>query len=116
MLLVLLMGCSKDSPMPSIAFLTPLDGDRVCGLPLEVDIDVQNFALGSEEVDGLGHIDFSLNGQEVTMTHSTTFSLPDVDDGLYQLQAELVRSDHTSIEPYTGETIYVTVDNALCTP
>ncbi|MEQ1503571.1 MAG: hypothetical protein ABMB14_15140 [Myxococcota bacterium] len=113
-------GPSEADGPPSLAFVAPTDGGVVCGSPLEIVLDVQNFELVDpygDEADaepGTGHVDLSLNGQVVNMTSDTSFTLPDIVPGEYQLRAELVNADHTSIEPYTGQTIYFEVDASAC--
>ena len=114
----LLTACvGSSTAAPSIRIVQPEDGAVVCGSPLFVELAVENFdlvPLGGENADGEGHVDFSLNGQEVAMSEETTFTIDDLQDGLYQLQVELVRADHTAIEPYAGHTIYVDITEEAC--
>jgi hypothetical protein len=120
LLLPFLAACHPDplgDGTPAITILEPAEGDVVCGAPLHVELDVQNFelvAFDAPEKVGTGHVDCSLNGQVVNMTTDTTFDLPDREDGEYRLQVDLVNSDHTPIEPYVGQTVYFTIDAAAC--
>ncbi len=118
-----LLGCPNPGPEadPSIQIVSPADDAVVCGTPLAVELEIENFTLvpvseGSSPNDGEGHIDLSLNGQEVAMDADESFEISEVEDGLWRLQVELVHADHTSVEPYAGDFIYVTVDNSLCGP
>ena len=40
--------------------------------------------------------------------------ISEVADGLYQLKVELSNADHTAVEPYAGDFVYVTVDATRC--
>lgn len=118
LLIPLLAACVASSTLsPSIRIVEPEDGAMACGNPLVVELAVENFELvplGGDNADGEGHVDFSLNGQEVAMSEETTFTLEDLEPGLYQLQAELVRADHTAVEPYAGHTVYVDITEEAC--
>lgn len=109
----------NDAP-PTLAILAPSEGEVVCGDPLHVELEVENFDLvapGEEEgvlPEDAGHVDLTLNGQVVNMTAETVFDLIAIDAGEYQLRAELVKADHSPIEPYVGVTVYFTVDEAAC--
>ena len=110
------LGCAVE-PEPlgdaSLSFVSPVDGATVSGDPLVVEIDVENFELvplDEPAADGTGHVDVTLNGQDAAMSTEPVFSINAVADGLYQLQAQLVNTDHTAIEPYAGHTIYITVE------
>ncbi len=105
---------------PYIALVSPLEGDTVCGTPLAVEVDVANMELvapvedGSFAESGTGHVDITLNGQDVAMVWEEHGDLEDVADGAYQLKVELSNADHTAVEPYAGDLIYLTVSAALC--
>lgn len=104
-----------DAGTPAVRIVTPAADAVVCGDPLVVVLEVEDFVLAPVGDDGGdGHCDVSLNGQEVAMTADTTLEIPDVADGLYQLTAELVNADHSAITPYAGDTIYATVDATAC--
>lgn len=107
---------------PMVRFLYPLDGDTVCGDPLEIGIELAGFELIEEIVtdpaslpDGQGHAHFYLNGQSVYESSTTEVVLDEpVDDGAYQLKVELANANHAPVEPYVYDLIYITVDGALC--
>ena len=109
---------STDGPVPGISLLAPVDGTTVCGSPFSLSVAVENFTLvgfESEEVrEGIGHVDIKLNGQNRWMTYYTEFEIPVVVEGLYLAEALLVHEDHHAIEPYTGDSATVTVDDSVC--
>lgn len=120
--LLALVGCAGSSDtdgLPSIAIVAPVDGATVCGTPLLVDLQIENFILvdpseGTVPREGEGHVDVYLNGQTVDMTPDESFDIPVVEDGVWQLRVELVNADHTALLPYAGALAYVTVDSAAC--
>jgi hypothetical protein len=119
--LLLACGEGKDTDgEASIAILSPTDGAVVCGLPLDVTVEVTGVELADPYLpedqieEGMAHIDVSLNGQESVMAGEESFEIPDVTDGEYQLKVELSGADHEPIEPYAGDYIYVSVDAGSC--
>ena len=116
-------GCTSSSPFDdaSIALVEPVDGAVVCGSPLRVEVDVSGIELvdpyPSEPVEpqpGTGHVDVALNGQDLFMTKQVAFDVEDVDAGEWQLKVELSNADHTPIDPYAGDFVYLTVDPQAC--
>jgi hypothetical protein len=116
--LVVLAGC--DEGPATIAVVSPDDGATVCGDPLVVELDVRGLQLVEptgdprETGNGTGHVDLALNGQEAAMVWTEHAEIAGVVDGVYQLKAELSNSDHTPVEPYAGDLIYVTVAEDAC--
>lgn len=116
----LLVACLPAEPSaPSLVIVSPEDGATVCGEPMRVELDVQDFTLvpltdGTDVEPGTGHVDVYLNGQSATMSEGLSFDIADVAPGAWQLRAELVNADHTAIDPYVGDLVYVTVDPAAC--
>lgn len=113
---LLLLGCGD--PVPRVEIVEPQDGAVVCGAPLVVRVAVEDFELvplaaGTDPPDGAGHVDVFVNGQSAAMGGETVFRIA-LEDGEIQLRAELVNANHTSLDPYAGDTIYVTVDAASC--
>ncbi len=124
---LLLLACSGVSPGdaapqgdPFVAILSPAEEAVVCGDPLVVDLEVQNFILvepvedTGEALPGTGHVDVMLNGQDADMIWDTRSEISGVDDGYWQLKVELSGADHAPVEPYTYDLIYLTVDAAVC--
>jgi hypothetical protein len=103
---------------PSIKILSPADGSTVCGTPLVVDVDVQNFVLVDPSTEDLtpghGHIDMFLNGQGVDMQPAEHMLVPNVGDGAWQLKVELVNSNHTASVPYEGGFVYMNTASSAC--
>jgi hypothetical protein len=107
----------------AITLVSPAEGATVCGSPLLVETEVAGIELvdpyppeGTEAEPGTGHIDVTLNGQSVFMTDTESFDIPDVGDAVYQLKVELAYADHSPIDPYAGDFVYVTVAEAACSP
>ena len=118
---VLALACTKAEPEgdPSLVIVSPEDGATVCGDPLTIKVDVQDFQLvpltGGDRVSpGTGHVDVFLNGQSATMVSEEMLSLDGVEDGEWQLKCELVNADHTALEPYVADLVYITVDATAC--
>ena len=117
--LLLLCACGA-GPTGEIALtlLSPLDGDVVCGDPLVVSTEVENFELTNdldESVgDHVGHLHVFLNGQEVIQGGAETVEVNDIPGGEYQLRVELALANHDALDPYVGSTVYITVDDTLC--
>lgn len=102
----------------SLTLLSPEDGDVVCGSPLVVETEVENFELTNEPDpnagDHVGHLHVYLNGQEVAQGGEERVEVNDVPEGEYQLRAELALANHDALDPYVGTTLYITVDDTVC--
>lgn len=119
LLLALLPACaSGQTGEISLTLLSPLDGDVVCGEPLVVTTDVENFELTNDldenAGDHVGHMHVYLNGQEVIQAGAETVEVNNIPDGEYQLRVDLALSNHDALDPYVGTTVYITVDNTRC--
>ncbi len=121
--LLLLFACtgtddSASADGPTLRLVSPEDGDVVCGSPLVVVTELENFRLTNETVedppDDLGHLHLLLNGQEVAQAESETIEVNDVADNEYQLSVDIAWADHSPVKPYQGVTIYVTVASSAC--
>ena len=113
-------GSAGDSELgpPSLTLVSPQEGDTVCGSPLVVVTELENFRLTNETIEDpppdLGHMHVYLNGQEVAQSDQTTVEINDVADAEYQLMVDIALADHSALDPYVGVTIYITVDNSTC--
>lgn len=121
MLALLLLACAPTDDTggaPSMVLLSPADGDVVCGSPLVVETDVENFDLtnASEELapEGSGHLHVYLNGQLEAQTGEETAEITDVGEGEKQLRVELGYANHEPLVPYVGTTIYITISSEAC--
>jgi hypothetical protein len=126
MLLALLaLGCTSGADTattydPTITLVQPADGSVVCGTPLEVVTEVAGIELvepggdAEDALPGTGHVDVSLNGQDAAMGGEESIVIEGVADGEYQLKVELSNADHTPVEPYAGDLVYITVSSAAC--
>lgn len=121
LLLLNLLGCTAepaaDGPI-AITLLSPEDGATVCGTPLHVETSIENFTLTNESLpdapSNVGHLHVYLNGQEVAQAEEEVVDVSEVADGEWQLRVDLALSNHEALDPYVGQTVYITVDNALC--
>jgi hypothetical protein len=119
MLLVLALACAapEEGP-PAITIVSPADGSVVCGEPLEVTLAVSGLTLvppeSGDTTPGTGHVDVMLNGQDVAMTGTERFEVTGVPEGAYQLKVELSNADHTPVEPYAGDLVYIEVQADAC--
>ena len=126
-MLMLLLACAGESQDdsgtngdPFVAILTPAADAIVCGSPLVVEVEVRNLTLVAPVTDtadaepGTGHVDIMLNGQDAAMIWDMRAEISEVEDGPWQLKVELSNADHTPVEPYAGDLIYITVSAATC--
>ena len=109
--------------VPSLAILAPVDGATVCSDAFDVQLEIGGLTLEDpyNPPDPIppcsGHVDLTLNGQDVAMTGGDTTTITGAEDGFeYQLKAELSNADHTPMDPYVGEFIYITASAAACGP
>ena len=130
MMLAMLVACTSDEAIdsatpavvPAITRLSPADGDTVCRDPLPVVVDVEGLELvtppadATQAVPGTGHIDVTLNGQDADMVWQTSFDVVGWTDpdGAYQLKVELSNADHSPVDPYAGDFVYITLSSGAC--
>lgn len=120
-MLLLALGCGGEldsAGPPSLTLVSPTEGATVCGEPLAIDTELENFTLSTvdpeEAAPEEGHMHLWLNGQEVAQSYEEDFIVTGIVDAEYQLRVDLARADHTTLEPYVGVTVYITVDNTVC--
>ncbi len=120
-LALLLPACAPvDDILPFVAIVSPVEGDRVCGSPLVVELDVRGITLVDpyDPPDPLpkdsAHIDCMLNGQDALMSADPHLEISGWEDGEYQLKVELSRADHAPLEPYAGDFLYLHLATAEC--
>lgn len=123
LLVLALVGCPGEtddsgSGAISLTLLSPVDGAVVCGDPLVVETDIQNFELTNETIEdappNVGHLHVYLNGQEVAQAEEERVEVTGVADAAYQLRVDLALANHEALEPAVGTTIYITVDHTVC--
>ena len=112
-----LAACSDDSAdkagddtsqpaTTSISLLSPLDGAttgadvtlsyEVSGLTLDGD------AIGTENVEGHGHVHIYVDGTYLDVTGETSYALTGLADGTHSLEVRLAENDHTEIAGATA--------------
>ncbi len=106
----------------SVAILAPADGATVC-TTFDVELDIRGVILVDPYdppdplPEGAAHVDLTLNGvdAEMAQTESVTLGPPNIETGFtYQLKVELSAADHTPIDPYAGDFVYVTAEDSAC--
>lgn len=114
-------SAADDGPAPTLSIVEPVDGAEVCSTSFHVVLDIQNLTLVDpyDPPDplppGSGHVDVMLNGVDVEMTQAEELDITTAMDGFeYQLKAELSNADHTPIEPYAGDFLYITALASAC--
>lgn len=128
-LLLVMMACSTQDPgdsavddVASVTILSPADGATVC-TTFDVELDIRGVVLVDPYSppdplpEGAAHVDLTLNGVDAEMTQgeSVTLGPPDIESGFtYQLKVELSAADHTPIDPYAGDFVYVTAETSAC--
>ena len=117
--LVLGLACTPSTGgTPRVSILAPQDGESVCGPDVPVELAVERLTLVEPDTDGgagTGHIDVMLNGQDALMAASQDFTLRGVEEGAWQLKVELSNADHTPVQPYAGDFVYIPYFQALTT-
>ena len=111
-LLAPVLACTPDATTPSVSLLAPEDGAEICGSDVAVALAVEGLTLVDPDTDGgagTGHVDVMLNGQDALMAASQDFTLHGVEVGSWQLKVELSNADHTPVEPYAGDFVYIDV-------
>lgn len=129
LLLLAMSACEPDEAVDSAAdevasveILAPADGATVC-TTFDVELDIRGVILVDPYTppdplpEGAAHVDLTLNGvdAEMAQTESLTLGPPNIESGfMYQLKVELSAADHTPIDPYAGDFIYVTAEDSAC--
>ncbi len=106
---------------PALAIVSPTDGATVCSTAFEVKLDISGITLLDpyDPPDPLppcaGHVDLDLNGVDANMTGTDTTTITTAEDGFeYRLKAELSNADHTPMDPYVGQYVFITASEAAC--
>jgi hypothetical protein len=104
--LVLLSACSgeqEEAVSASVAFVDPVEGDRIEAGTRSVSVLVDGFALASpakhNEGEPTGYVSVTLDGEEVLQTGSTVFDVTFAEVGAVTLGAELFYADGDALEP-----------------
>lgn len=117
--LVATLGACATGDGPSMTLISPEEGAVVCGDPLEVVVEVENFQL-TDEIGvggdlGRGHVHATMNGQDAGQYVVEEFDLDGSwEAGEWRLQLSLAGIDHNDVEPYVGQWAYLTVDPEQC--
>lgn len=121
--LVLLLACAGGDdtgalPPPTIAFLSPSDGDSVTAGSVDVALVVEEFTLVAVEATRIakhsegapeGFIDLRVDGTSVVQSGETNFPI-ELQAGAHELVAELLYADGDPLDPPVSATISVTAN------
>jgi hypothetical protein len=98
---------------PTIAFLSPADGEMVVAGDVSVSVIVENFALEApakhNEGEAEGYIRVTVDGAEVLTTAETQFIVTLDPTPEHTIGAELLFADGDEIEPAVSAEIGVTI-------
>ncbi len=130
LLVLAVWGCStptdsadtaEPSGPPTIVILEPAPDATVCSTSFHVRLQIDHLTLVDPYTppDPLppnsGHVDVTLNGLDVDMIQGEELDIAAAQSGFeYQLKAELSNADHTPIEPYAGDFIYIKAEESAC--
>ena len=91
--------------------LYPIEGDEVEAGTVAVQVDVADLALSmpsNTNVDGEGHIHFTLDDRPFEMSVEPGITFDDVEPGTHTLKIELVQNDTKPFEPAVVQEITFT--------
>jgi hypothetical protein len=98
---------------PTIAFLSPADGEMVVAGDVSVSVIVENFALEApakhNEGEAEGYIRVTVDGAEVLTTAETQFIVTLDPTPEHTIGAELLFADGDELEPAVSAEIGVTI-------
>ena len=112
------VALAQGTGTPSLSIISPAEGQTVYTDKVPVLISTENFQLVDYQVNttrvaGQGHVHLWLDEQNPTPQSAAkaaddSFTFPDVAYGDHKLVAELVASDHTSLNPPVTVTVNFT--------
>lgn len=94
-------------PPPTIAFVTPQDGDTVTGRNVVVEPEVSNFVVASAGGDGV--IEFRIDGVLAERFGDVFPYLAEITPGTHLLRFELVDYDYNPLDPPAYDEVTITV-------
>ncbi|NIK91626.1 T9SS type A sorting domain-containing protein [Mangrovimonas sp. CR14] len=95
---------------PSLAILSPSDGESVVGPDVDVELSVQNFEVGATDAGLDGHIHYSLDAGGTVMVYDTDpIALTGLADGEHTVDVWLVDNTHTPLDPPVEASVTFTV-------
>ncbi len=98
---------------PSLTILYPKDGDLIKASKVIVDLKADNFNIvpvGSPVKDNEGHFHVWLDSEK-KLGPQTSFTFENIVSGKHTIVAELVKSDHSSLNPKVTKTITINVES-----
>ncbi|UAB76171.1 DUF6130 family protein [Mesoflavibacter sp. SCSIO 43206] len=100
---------------PSIAVISPTDGELIGSSDVTVDVSVQNFVVANGTGDG--HIHYTVDGGSTIMKYDTNpINLTGLTSGEHTVYLELVDNTHTPISPAVNTTVNFTTYEVQALP
>lgn len=93
---------SPASTSATVSPIYPINGDEVETGTVEVQVEVTDLVLtmpSNTNVEGEGHIHFTLDDRPFDMSVEPTITFEDVEPGTHALKIELVQNNTESFEP-----------------
>lgn len=106
------IGPGASGGSPALRILAPSPGGTVKAGDVEVKLEVSNLSLvpgGGPRVEGEGHVHWTLDGA-TAMKPARTYTFTDVSKGEHTVIVELVRNDHTPLEPPVRQQVRFTAE------
>lgn len=98
---------------PILKIISPKDGELIKSSKISVQLDAENFNLvpvGQPVKEGEGHFHVWLDNEK-KLGPDKTFIFENVVSGKHTIVAELVKSNHSSLNPKISQTIIINVES-----
>jgi len=98
---------------PKLIIVSPKDGELIKNSKVTIGLQAENFRLvpvGEPVKDGEGHFHVWLDSEK-KLGPQTTFTFENVVSGKHSIVAELVNSDHSSLNPKVIKSITINVES-----
>lgn len=119
--LLILAACNRDDvgasgSQPTIAILSPTNGEALVGSTVMIKVAVENFildpgAIGQMKVNGRGHWHIYLNGDWVAASGDEQYLLEGVPSGAHHIEVTLAQNDHSPVLPVVKDFVIVDVES-----
>ena len=103
---------------PALTIVSPSDGELIKSSKINVELKAENFNLvpvGEPVKDGEGHFHVWLDSER-KLGPQTAFTFENVVSGRHSIVAELVKSDHSSLNPKVTKSITINVESDYVPP
>ncbi|MBS3114117.1 hypothetical protein J4448_03370 [Candidatus Woesearchaeota archaeon] len=103
---------------PALTIVSPSDGKLIKSSKINVELKAENFNIvpvGEPVKDGEGHFHVWLDSER-KLGPQTAFTFENVVSGKHSIVAELVKSDHSSLNPKVTKSITINVESDYVPP